>query len=127
MKPKTQDRSQRQLRVAEQIKQILIETLHRGHLHKEDFGGTDSALITISDVHVSPDLKNATAHASALNKAEMSPILEGLNQSSSYFQKELGRKLEIKFTPRIRFVSEEGFDKADRLEAIFRKIEDEKR
>jgi ribosome-binding factor A len=117
------ERSQRQLRVGEELKHAIVETLQRGRFH-------DAALIdasrdvTVTEVRISPDLKHATAFVVALGGADMLDLLPALNESASYFQKEIGRKVRLKFTPKIRFAVDDSFDNADRIGSILRDIDD---
>lgn len=118
------ERSQRQLRVAEQIRHVLVEILQRGHLHDEDLLDVASKL-TISEVRISPDLKNATAFAMPLLDASIESVIPALNRASGYFQKEIGQKLTLKFTPRLRFVYDKSVGEADKIEQLLRKIHEE--
>lgn len=124
-KPSSQERSQRQLRVGEQLKQAIVEVLQRGKFHDEEL--MDVETVTISEVRVSPDLKNATAFAMSLGGMNMDTIIPALNNNAHYFQKEMGKKLNLKYTPRLRFVYDETFGEADRIETLLRKIEQEKK
>tara|TARA_B100001989_G_scaffold253248_1_gene239231 strand:+ start:1718 stop:2140 length:423 start_codon:yes stop_codon:yes gene_type:complete len=113
--------SQRQLRVGEQIRHILSETLQRGHF-TNDFLLDHSNTITISEVRPSPDLKYAKAYITAMGMENLSEILKALNEESNVFQKDIGRSLSIKFTPRIKFVEDESFANAEHIENILRDI-----
>ena len=113
--------SQRQLRVGEQIRHMIAETLSRGHF--DDSALIDSAPnVTVSEVRVSPDLKNATAYVMSLGGQNMELILPALNEAAHYFQKEINRKSELKFTPRINFVEDQSFDEARRIEDIIKSL-----
>jgi ribosome-binding factor A len=69
--------SQRQLRVGEQIRHIIAETMQRGHFHDEAL--IDAGKITVTEVRVSPDLKNAKAFVMSLGGQNMEEILPALN------------------------------------------------
>lgn len=118
------ERSQRQLRVAEQIRHVLVEVLQREHLHDEDLLDAASK-VTISEVRISPDLKNATAFAMPLLDADIQTLIPALNKAAGYFQKEIGNKLTLKFTPRIKFVYDKSIGEADKIEQLLRKIHEE--
>lgn len=113
--------SQRQLRVGEQLKHIIAETLQRGHFH-------DPALIegasnvTVTEVSPSPDLKQATAYIVPLGGENVDDILPALNRAGPVFQKEINKQSNMKFTPRISFKMDTSFDKAQRLENILGNI-----
>ncbi len=117
---RAQGPSQRQLRVGEQIRHILAETMARGHFRGESL--LDAGKITVTEVRVSPDLKNATAYVMALGGADMENILPALNEEHATFQKEINRQSSLKFTPRIRFVTDESFDNVSNIDNILREI-----
>ncbi len=120
MKNSLKQPSQRQLRVGEQIRHIIAETLQRGHFHNETL--LDGGKTTVTEVRVSPDLKNATAYVIALGGGDMEETLPALNDSASVFQKEINRKANLKFTPRIRFVLDKSFENAQRIDALLHDI-----
>lgn len=114
--------SQRQLRVGEQIKHVLAETLVRGHFNDPVLIDNASS-VTVTEVRVSPDLKYAVAYVMALGGEKMDEILPALNASAVPFQKEINRGTQLKFTPRLSFKKDETFDKASHLEDIIRGIQ----
>lgn len=116
--------SQRQLRVGEQIRHIVAETLQRGHFH--DAALMEAGTISVSEVRVSPDLKHAKAYVIALGGRGMDEILPALNEAAPYFQQEINRKAALKFTPKIRFVFDDTYDHALKIENILRDISKER-
>lgn len=109
--------SQRQLRVGEQLRHVIAETLQRGHF--DDAALLDNAPnVTVSEVRVSPDLKKATAYVIALGGQHMDEILPALNEAAHYFQKEINRKSDLKFTPRLNFVLDHSYEEAQKIERI---------
>ena len=113
--------SQRQVRVSEQIRGIISETLHRGHFRDEVLM-KNAANVTVGHVTTSPDLKNATIFVMSLGGRDMEIILPALNHAASYFQSEINRKLNIKFTPRVTFREDTSFAEADRIERLLQQI-----
>lgn len=112
--------SQRQLRVGEQLKQIIAETLQRG-----DFANpvlVDAPHVTVTEVRASPDLRNATAYVVAHNDDDLKSLLDALNMESRLFQKEINRQSSMKFTPRISFKHDKAFEKANRIESLLHSI-----
>ena len=112
--------SQRQLRVGEQIRHIIAETMARGHFHTEAL--MDAGRITVAEVRVSPDLKQAKAYVMSLGGADMETILPALNDEAHVFQKEIGRQQKMKFTPKVRFVRDESFDEAQKIDELLRGV-----
>lgn len=82
----------------------------------------DAGRVTVTEVKVSPDLKNATAYVLALGGGTMDEILPALNEESQVFQKEIAHKAALKFTPKIRFVFDEMFEKAQRIDELLHNI-----
>lgn len=112
--------SQRQLRVGEQIRHIISETLHRGHFHEEAL--MDAGQITVTEVRCSPDLKNATAFVMALGGKNMEEILPALNAEAHIFQKDINKGANLKFTPRVKFMKDESFENAQNIENILNSL-----
>lgn len=112
--------SQRQLRVGEQIRHIIAATMQRGHFN--DPALLDAGRITVTEVRISPDLKNATAYVIALGDTDIGKYLPALNDHASTFQKEIARQANLKFTPRIKFVSDTSFDNVQRIEQLLHEI-----
>lgn len=114
--------SQRQLRVAERVRHILAETMQRGKF-------TDARLyemaqnVTVSEVRVSPDLKQARAYVMTLGGQNMDEVLPALNDAAGLFQKALARKLEMKFTPRVEFVTDKSFDEVAKIETLLNNLD----
>lgn len=120
MKHHKSEPSQRQLRVGEQLRHIIAETLQRGHFHDEAL--LDTGKVTVTEVRVTPDLKNAKAYVISLGGLQMDEILPALNESAPQFQKEINRQSNLKFTPRVRFVLDTSFDEAQRIDDLLRDI-----
>lgn len=113
--------SQRQLRVGEQLRQIIAEVMQRGHF-RDPILIEGASLVTVTEVRPSPDLKQATAYIMPLGGKDIETILPALNDSAAIFQKEINRQSTMKFTPRIRFKMDTSFDNVQKLENILGKI-----
>ena len=120
MKHNTKTPSQRQLRAGELLRQIISETMQRGHFHSEALLNINS--VTVSEVRCSPDLKNATAYVMSLGGANMDEILPALNDEKRTFQQDIGRNSSMKFTPKISFKADETFDEAERIETLLKSV-----
>jgi len=117
----TPGQSQRQLRVGEQIRHTIAETLRRGHFHNEILFEA-APNVTVTEVRVSPDLKNATAFVMTLGGKDIELILPALNDAAGFFQKEIGHTLTTRNTPRVKFVADNSFAEADRIERILKSL-----
>ena len=112
--------SQRQLRVGETIRRALAEALQRGDVHDPELNRLS---ITVSEVRTSPDLKIATAYVLPLGGGHRAEALAALNRNRGELKRAVARGLTLKFTPELRFVVDETFD---RLEDTRRLFADEK-
>ncbi len=113
--------SQRQLRVGEQLRHIMSETLHRGHFTDALLLDKSNTLI-ISEVRPSPDLKHARAYVMSINGEGMDKLLPALNAQAHVFQKEIAGSSNLKFTPRVKFVIDNSFDEAQHIEELLRGV-----
>lgn len=113
--------TQRQLRVGEQLRHLITETLQRGKFHHEALFDQAQS-VTVTEVRVAPDLKHAKAYVMSLRGSNMDTILPALNECAPYFQKEVARQMTTKFTPRIRFVTDETFDNAENIGRILHNL-----
>ena len=120
---KTSDKgpSQRQLRVGEQLRHILSETLQRGHFDDEILLDQSHTII-VSEVRPSPDLKHARAYVTSIKGENMDTLLPALNNQARVFQKEIARSSNLKFTPRVKFVTDTSFDEAQHIENLLRDV-----
>jgi len=109
---------QRQLRVGEQLRHTLSEILQRGHFRDPDLA--ESNLITVNEVRISPDLKNATVFVMPLGGSNLETVIPALNRASSYIRSELGKRSNLRFTPRITFEEDHTFAQADKIEELLR-------
>jgi ribosome-binding factor A len=107
--------SQRQLRVGEELRHSVIRIFDHAHFHDPDLAGVS---ITVTEVQVSPDLKNATAFVVPLGGQEMDRLITALNRAQGYFRRELGRGLALKFVPRIRFAADTSFEYFSRIDTL---------
>lgn len=94
--------------------------MQRGHFQNALL--QEAGNITVTEVRPSPDLKNATAYVIQLGGGAMGGILKALNAEAHIFQKEIAHQANLKFTPKIRFVEDESFANAARIEDLLRDI-----
>ena len=114
--------SQRQLRVGESLRHALSEILRR-----EDFFDPDLAnvSITISEISVSPDLSNARVYTMPLGGVNVDVVLPALNRLAPVIQSLLAKKVHLRRTPRLRFLLDDGFENAARMNQLFHSIKQE--
>lgn len=109
--------SLRLLRVGESIRQVISEVLFRGDLHAPEL---DSLAVTVSEVRCSPDLRHATAFIMPLGGKDREDSIAALNRLAGPIAREVGKRVRLKYTPRLRFRLDESFDEAGHIDAILR-------
>lgn len=107
--------SQRQLRIGEVIRHALAEMLARGDIHDEVLA---KHVITVPEVRLSTDLKLATCFIMPLGGGDAKPVLKALNDHKRYIRGEIAHRVNLKFAPDIRFLQDESFAEAERVDAI---------
>jgi ribosome-binding factor A len=107
--------SQRQLRVGELIRHALAEMLARGDIHDEVLA---RHVVTVPEVRMSPDLRLATIYVMPLGGKDLQPVLAALEGHKRYIRGEIAHAVNLKFAPDIRFLADETFDEADRIERL---------
>jgi ribosome-binding factor A len=109
--------SQRQLRVGELIRHELADMLSRGDIHDPVI---EAHMITVPEVHMSPDLRLATIYVMPLGGRDEKDVIEALDRNKKYIRGEISRRVNLKFAPDIRFRIDERFDEAERIEKLLR-------
>ena len=112
--------SQRQLRVAEQVRHILVEVLRQCHF-RDPILLNSGDRITITSVDIGPDLKHAAAYIMPLGGKNTEEFLDALNKASTYIRSEVARRLkDLRYMPKITFKIDNTFDEADRINNLLR-------
>jgi ribosome-binding factor A len=107
--------SQRQLRVGELIRHALAEMLARGEIHDDVLA---AHVVTIPEVRMSPDLRLATIYVMPLGGKDAGPVLEALERHRRYIRGEVAEAVNLKFAPDIRFLADETFEEAARIDRL---------
>lgn len=108
--------SPRPVRVAQLIQEEIGKLLLRG-LKDPRIGG----LITITGAKLSPDLKEAVVYYSVLgSELQQKDTAQGLSAASPYLQREVGKNLKLRYSPRLRFVFDESIERGDRIEQLLK-------
>ena len=110
--------SQRQLRVGELIKQSLGQIFLRD---EAKVSSLDTKNITVTEVRMSPDLKNARAYVIPLGGKDSEKAVNILTEFSYSIRKALSKKIDMKFLPKVYFVGDKSFDYAEKIERLIQK------
>ncbi len=114
---------QRPLRVGEEIRHALARIFERGELRDPDLAGVT---VTVTEVQVSPDLKNATAFVMPLAGMREAEVMGALRRSAPYLRRAIGREVELRYAPHIAFALDTAFEHASRIEAALHRPEVER-
>ena len=110
--------SQRQLRVGELIKQSLGQIFIRDEAKVPSI---DTKNITVTEVRMSPDLKNARAYVIPLGGKDTDNTVNVLTKFSHLIRKALAKKIDMKFLLKVSFVGDKSFDYAEKIEQLIQK------
>lgn len=107
--------SQRQLRVGEEIRSALAMIFAHGETHNAILDGSS---ITVSEVRISPDLKNATAYVMPLAGSNQETVITTLKENASRLRGMVTRKIILRTSPRIIFKLDTSFEEANRINLL---------
>lgn len=108
-------RSVRLLRVGEQVRHILSELLMRGEVHDELLTATS---VSVTEVRMSPDLRHATVFVKPLLGADEAAVLKALKTNTAFFQKEVAKRVKMKYAAKLKFLADQSFDTAEHIESL---------
>jgi ribosome-binding factor A len=109
--------SQRQLRVGELIRHALADMLTRGEVHDPVL---ETTLVTIPEVRMTADLRLATVYVMPLGGKDQEAVIEAFNRNRKFLRGEIAHHVNLKFAPDIRFLIDERFGEAERIEKLLR-------
>ncbi|HWI27006.1 MAG TPA: 30S ribosome-binding factor RbfA [Stellaceae bacterium] len=120
---KNREPGQRQLRIGEELRHALSRILQRGELRDPDL---QDVAVTVTEVRVSPDLKNATAYVMPLGGARRAEVVAALSRSAGHLRGQIAREVPLRFTPGLAFALDTSFDHASRINELLHRPEVER-
>ena len=108
-------RSVRLLKVGEQVRHIMSELLMRGEVHDDVLAAHS---VSVTEVRMSPDLRHAMVFVKPLLGADEDVVLKALRTHTAFFQKAVAGKLKLRYAAKIRFLPDESFDVASKIDAL---------
>ena len=125
MNKRSKDRapSQRQLRVGEEIRHTLASIIERGDFRDPDLQGR---AITITEVRVSPDMRNATVYCVPLGGQtgpnadgdETEKMIAALTRAQPFLRHQVAGRVHLRSVPAFVFVADTSFDEAGHIDTL---------
>jgi ribosome-binding factor A len=115
-RPGPKGASQRQLRAGELVRHALVNILYEEDLQNETMAGVS---VTITEVRLSPDLRNASVFVEPLGGQHAEEVVAALNRHAGFLRGRLGHAIDMKFTPALKFLHDQSFAEAERMARLF--------
>lgn len=109
--------TQRQLRVSEEIRHVLSTIFLREQFRDPDLA---DARITVTEVRISPDLKNATAFVARLGRTDINVLLPALKRVAPWLRTQIAREMKLRIAPQVSFQPDITLDYAMHVDALLR-------
>lgn len=110
-----EEQSVRLLKVGERVRHVLSELLTRQQVHDDTL---TAHTVSVTEVRMSPDLRQARAYVKPLLGGDEEVVLKALRQNTAFLQREVAQRLGLKFAPKLKFLADESFDEAGRIERL---------
>lgn len=108
--------SQRQLRAGELMRHALVDIFREEEITDEALTGVS---VTVTEVRMSPDLRHATVFVEPLGGTHAAEVVAALNRHAKFVRGRLGKLIDMRFTPEVKFLHDESFDEAARMSRLF--------
>ena len=108
--------TQRQLRAGELVRHILVDIFREEEIADPALAGVS---VTVTEVRVSPDLRHATCFVEPLGGEDYVAVVEALNRHSKFIRGRLGKLIDMRFTPDLKFLHDESYNEAARMRKLF--------
>ncbi len=112
--------SQRQLRVGEEVRHVLSALFQRGDFRDPTL---QSLNLTITEVRVSPDLRNATVFVTPLGGGDIATAVKALRHAAGFLRGQVAHEINLRFAPNLSFEADTSFEHAARIETILHQPE----
>jgi ribosome-binding factor A len=112
--------SQRQLRVAEEIRHVLAGVFARQELRDPELADVQ---ITVTEVRIGPDLKHAIAFVARLGRSDVDVLLPALKRATPFLRGQVAHSLRLKFAPDLTFQPDTSLEYATKIDRLLHKPE----
>jgi ribosome-binding factor A len=111
----------------ERIKTLIIQEVMKAITSGEVKDPRIPMILTITDITLSKDLHYCHLYFSMIgNDADKKKAVSGLNSAAGFFQKILGEKLELRFTPKMEFRYDQKEEESQKVYGLLKKLEQER-
>ena len=107
--------TQRQLRVAEEIRHVLAALFERRDFRDPELA---EAQLTVTEVRASADLKHATVFVSRLGRSDVDALLPALKRAAPYLRGQVAHAVRLKFAPDLTFQPDHTLDYATNISRL---------
>ena len=111
--------SNRISRINEEIQRELSEQFRR----LKDPRVSQTSMVSITRVDTTGDLRYARIYISALDKSQEKEVLKGLKSAAGFLRRELGRSLQLRYTPELQFVADDSIQHGAHILEVLRQVE----
>ena len=115
MKKRDAGPSQRQLRVAEEIRHVLAGLFERREFRDPELA---ESVITVTEVRMSPDLKHAVVFVARLGRSDVDALLPALKRASVFLRGQVAQVLRLRFAPELSFQPDQALEYASKIDRL---------
>ena len=115
--PSSKAPTQRQLRVAEEIRHVLAGVFGRGEVRDPALA---DVTITVTEVRIGPDLKRATAFVTRLGRSDVADKLPALRRAAPFLRSQVAKELRLRVAPDLSFQADTSIDYAMHVDELLR-------
>ena len=106
-------------RINEEIQRELSEQLRR----LKDPRVSQTGMVSVTRVDTTGDLRYARVYISVLDKSQKKDVLKGLKSAAGFLRRELGRTLQLRYTPELQFLPDDSIQHGAHILEMLRDIE----
>ena len=108
-------------RINEEIQRELSGQLR----HLKDPRVSQVGMVSITRVDTTSDLRYARVYVSVLDKNQEKDVLKGLTSAAGFLRRELGRTLQLRYTPELQFIGDDSIQNGAHILELLRQVERE--
>ncbi len=120
MGKRTHRGGERRTRVGEALRHALADIFMRGDVLDPVLR---DASVTVGEVDVSPDLRNATAYVLPFGATDPDDMLAGLVRVTPHLRHQISQRLRLRYVPMLRFELDRTFDQANKIDSLLQRPE----